>query len=281
MRLGWLTETSTTTWQRERSRKMGFTLRCCGSCSVALHRTTLTCHCGTMPTNFAGHCFRVPWITRVSGIFLLLFRGRAVGEEESPNRVRLRYADELASEFDVAGRLVAAPDPPSLADRVEVESPALQKLFLKLQPRSVGGGKVEYDLSPDVFDEMKAIHRNLLNHLWQLDPDWDCGGYTLRQFREVWLALVTFSAAHQGACLRSGAEGVGLASVVSIKKKDRWEKSIVRWSNVSRPAVSAVLTDLTFTQELHASGRKQPDIPPLQSGLCHAGCTSSIAGCSA
>ena len=119
---------------------------------------------------------------------------------------------------------------------------------------------MEYELSLDAFNGMKAIHSELMNHLWELDPNWDCGGYTLGQFREVWLALVTFSAAHQAACLRSGAEGVGLASVVSVKRKDRWEKSIVHWSNVPRPAVIAIFSDLTFTQELYASGRKQPDI---------------------
>jgi len=198
--------------------------------------------------------------SRVWDLLTLLFRARVVGEWESSDHVRLRYSDELASEFDVAGRLVAAPDPPGLADRIGPAFSALEELILKLQPRSIGGGKVEYNLSPDVFARMKTIHRDLLSHLWQLDPNWDFGGYTLGQFREIWLALAAFAAAHQRACFRSGAEGVGLASVVPVKRRDRWEKSIVRWSSVPRTTVSAILRDLTFTRELYGPGRRQPDI---------------------
>ncbi len=198
--------------------------------------------------------------SRVWDFLTLLFRQRAVAVWESPDHLRVRYSDELASEFDVAGRLVSAPDPPSETERIEFESLAFEDLIPKLRPRSTGGGKVEYDLSPTVFEEMKAIHRNVLNHLWELDPSWNLGGYTLAEFREVWLALVTFAAAHQLACFRSGAHGVGLANVVPFFKKDRWEKNIVRWSNVSRDAVNAILRDLTFRQDLYAPGRRQPDI---------------------
>jgi hypothetical protein len=190
----------------------------------------------------------------------LLFRGRAGGEWESANRVRLRYTDEVASEFDVAGRLVASPDPPGLADGIGPEFLEMEELMLKLQPRSVGGGKVDYQLSSNLFAEMKAIHRVLLKHLWELDPNWDFGGYRLADFREVWLALVTFAVAHQQACFRSGAKGWGLASVVPVKRTGRWEKLIARWSDVPRSAVNAILRDLTFTQELYGPRRKQPDI---------------------
>lgn len=72
--------------------------------------------------------------SRVWDFLTLLFRRRATGEWESPDRVRLRYADELASEFDVAGRLVATPDRPGQAHKIGVEYPALQNLILKLQP---------------------------------------------------------------------------------------------------------------------------------------------------
>ncbi len=191
----------------------------------------------------------------------LLFRGRAIGEWETSDKVCVRYTDPLASGFDVAGRLVTAPDPPGQANSVEREAPALQALIPHLRPRSIGGGKVEYEFSPRIFEEIKLIQRALLNHLWELNEDWNCGGYTIHQFREVWLALVTFASAHQAACLRTGAEGSwGLASVVPVKRRDRWEKNIVRWSNVPRTAVSAILDDLTFADELYVSGRKQPDI---------------------
>ncbi len=197
--------------------------------------------------------------SQVWDFLALLFRDRVIGEWEAPNKVHVRYADPLASGFDVAGRVVTAPDPPGIAELVDPESPAIQASLLRLKPRSIGGGKVEYELSPDVFAEMKAIHRGLIDHLWELDEGWDCGGYTVGEFREVWLALVTFAFAHQAACFRSRAQGGGLASVVPVKRKDRWVKTIARWSGVDQTAISRILDDLTFTHELYVPGRKQPD----------------------
>ena len=68
----------------------------------------------------------------------LLFRQRAVAEWQSPDHVRLRYSDELASGFDVAGRLISAPDSPAQADRIGFESLAFEDLIPKLRPRSIG-----------------------------------------------------------------------------------------------------------------------------------------------
>jgi hypothetical protein len=198
--------------------------------------------------------------SHVWDLMVLLFQGRASGEWSSVNRIELRYTDPLSSEFDVAGRVVAPPDPPGHRDRVKSQASSFEELLLKLNPRHVGGGKVGYELPPDVFGQMKEIHRNLLSHLWELDPSWDFGGYTLSQFREVWLSLVTFSFAHQYACWRSGAIGGGIRSLVPVKKIERWEKDLARWSGVSLPAVRQIINDLTFAVDLHGPGIKNPDV---------------------
>jgi hypothetical protein len=140
------------------------------------------------------------------------------------------------------------------------QAPEFEKLLSELNPRDVGGGKVKYELLPDLFDRMKAIQRPLLNHLWELDSDWNVGGYTLAEFREVWLSLVTFSLANQLACFRSGAIGGGLPSLVPVKSLQRWRKELVRWSGVSPDAVGQIIADLTFAAELRVPGKKQPDV---------------------
>lgn len=198
--------------------------------------------------------------SHVWDVMALLFQGRGRGEWNGVDRVEVSYIDPLASEFDVAGRFVAPPDPPGLRDRIAPEATAFQELLAKMNPRDVGGGKVGYDLLPDVFEQMKTMHRGLLGHLWELDGTWDLGGYTLAEFREVWLCLVTLCFAHQLACWNSGALGGGIRSLVPVKTVHRWEKELVRLSGVLRPAVSQIMTDLTFAAALHRPGTKRPDV---------------------
>lgn len=210
--------------------------------------------------------------SHVWDVMVLLFQERARGEWDGPDRIKVSYKDPLASEFDVAGRLVAPPDPPGFRDRIGPEPAAFRKLVGKMKPRDVGGGKVGYELLPDIFDAMKAVHRDLLSHLWELDGSWDVGGYTLVQFREVWLSLVTLCFAHQLACWNSGAMGGGIRSLVQVKGTSRWEKDLARRSGIAETAVSRIIADLTFTPELHRPGKKQPDVTyqpfvPLGQGL--------------
>jgi hypothetical protein len=198
--------------------------------------------------------------SHVWDMMVLLWKERARGEWDGPDRINVSYKDPLASDFDVTGRLVAPPDLPGFRDRIGTEPAAFTELVGRMKPRDVGGGKVGYDLLPDVFDAMKAVHRDLLGHIWELDGSWDLGGYTLAQFREVWLSLVTLCFAHQLACWKSGAIGGGVRSLVQVKSSSRWAKDLSRRSGVAVTAVSRIIADLTFAPELHRPGKKQPDV---------------------
>ena len=203
---------------------------------------------------------------------VLMFQGRCRGERSAVETVVVSYSDSLASEFDVAGRFIAAPDPPGFRDRITYEASVIPELLRKIEPRDAGGGKVAYDLLPDAFELAKAMHRKILGHLSELDGDWDLGGYTVAEYREVWLGLVTFCFVHQLACWHSGALGGAAKSLVPVKTVPRWEKDLVRWSGVCRAAVSQIITDLTFAAALYRRGEKRPDVSyqpfvPLSSKL--------------
>jgi hypothetical protein len=48
--------------------------------------------------------------------------------------------------------------------------------------------------------------RNVLAHIWELEPSWDLRGNTLGQFQKVWLALCTLCSIHGLVCFKTGNE---------------------------------------------------------------------------
>jgi hypothetical protein len=190
----------------------------------------------------------------------LLHRGRVIGELESDETIRLRYASPL-SDFEIAGRLLNGPDPPD-KDNTVFSSQHLDPgwLLSNVKVRHFGQGKVKYDTPNIVFDRVADSQEKLLSHLWELDGSWDLGGYTISQFRDFWIALASLCFIHHWVCLSSRSEAGALNSVVRVLKREVWQKELVRRSGLKRHTVSAILTDIIYDDSLYEPGKKHPDV---------------------
>jgi len=111
-----------------------------------------------------------------------------------------------------------------------------------------------------VFQEIAEVQREVLAPRWELGSDWDLGGYTVSEFRQFWITLLTLCWIHHNVCFFSGAKGVALASVVKMMSRHGWESEMIRRSSLELPTVRAILDDLIYDPRLYKAGNKQAEV---------------------
>ena len=190
----------------------------------------------------------------------LLQRERATGQKDSDGTIHLQYAEQLIADIEVADRFIGAPDNPELRKNIIPLDMDPRQFVADIQFQPYGPGKVRYHIPNSTFERIVVRQRQLLSHLWEIDPSWDLGGYTVSQFREFWTTLITLCWIHHWICFSSGIEGGALNSVVRVLKRRRWEKELVRWSGLNKDVVSIILDDLIYDPTLYGLGKKQPDV---------------------
>jgi hypothetical protein len=190
-----------------------------------------------------------------------LHRGAVFGERVD-GAIRLKYEDPDAETFDTCSHFLASPDPPQFEKDLEKVIPGLDpsRLLSQFEVHRHHSGRIKYSVPEEVFAEIADIQRTVTTARWELGGDWDCGGFTLTQFREVWIALLTICWIHNAICFFSGVKGGALESVVKTMSRHGWEAELTRRSGVADDAVDAILADLTYDFSLYQAGNKQSDV---------------------
>lgn len=191
-----------------------------------------------------------------------MHRGAALGERAGNGAIELEYVDADAEVFDTCSHLFASPDDPSftqgLGELVGKLDPA--KLLDGLKIRRYQEGRIKYSVPDEVFQEIAEVQREVLAPRWELGSHWDLGGYTVSEFRQFWVTLLTLCWIHHNVCFFSGAKGVAVASVVKMMSRHGWESEMIRRSSLEQPTVSAILDDLIYDSRLYETGNKQAEV---------------------
>lgn len=191
-----------------------------------------------------------------------MHRGTAIGERRADGSIRLQYVDADAEVFETCSHFVASPDTPNFEEGLSevVEKLEPTRLLQSIRIRRHDKGRIKYSVPDEVFQEIAEVEREVLASRWELGEDWDLGGYTLSEFRQFWIALLTLCWIHNSVCLFSGVKGGALASVVRMMSRHGWESEIVRRSSLEEPIVTAILDDLIYDPHLYEAGNKQAEV---------------------
>lgn len=191
-----------------------------------------------------------------------MHRGAAIGERVGNGAIRLEYADPDAEVFDTCSHLFASPDAPNLAQRlgelVEKLEPA--RLLDSIKIRRYPEGRIKYSVPDEMFQEIAEVQREVLVPRWELGNDWKLGGYTVSEFRQFWITLLTLCWIHHNVCFFSGVKGGALTSVVRMMSRHGWESEMIRRSSLEEPIVRAILDDLIYDPRLYEAGNKQAEV---------------------
>lgn len=125
--------------------------------------------------------------------------------------------------------------------------------------------QISYDISDRVWQEIyKLIERHWIESS-ELPLEWVFDSFSLKEFREVWIAFGSWMWIHSFACLNSDTIGAALEDVVMIKKKEDVINFISQRSNVSNDSTSNIINYLIYDPQIRNNDIIfQPLVPLFQ-----------------
>ena len=191
----------------------------------------------------------------------MLWRKRAVAERETDGTIRIEYVNQLAADGEIADRFIGTSSPGVSSLNLLNSAANPQNFVQNIKTQSDNKGNVKYLVPTPTFNDVAASWRNLASsQLWELGETWDLGGYTVSQFRQFYIGLLTLCWIHFWACFSSGKQGGDLDNTVIILPKEEWTERISRNCGIETNITGAILNDLIYDSGLYKSNAKQPDV---------------------
>lgn len=154
--------------------------------------------------------------SRVWDLLTMVWRERATAEREADGTIIVRYANQLATDGEVADRFIGTSDNPNIG--LDSLDPGIdQHDFLrKIVTKKDEGGKTNYLVPAPVFERVVIAFRRYVSQLSELDGSSALGGYTLSQFKEFWTSLLALCWIQFWACFSSGTIGGDLDNTIIV-----------------------------------------------------------------
>lgn len=194
-------------------------------------------------------------------ILTLLHRDQLQGEREE-DTITVRPINQFTPAQDVADRFISSPDTPEMKQTQEIGK-YREEILSRTQNityQSKVEAKIKYTFTDEVFQNLKEYLLDITKSLWELNPNWDLGGYTFGEFRNFWMTLLSLTLINQSACIKSGLRQGAINSTVIIKSKTRFIRELSRHSELNEEKVTLILNDLIYNPEINKTGQKQADV---------------------
>lgn len=192
----------------------------------------------------------------------LLFRKKSKIIKEDDNKIYHKLNSELEQDFDLADRFMRLnKDSFSWEKALSGDIKKINNSLINVEKQDSGNSRIKYSLPDDIYNKIKDSINEAYKSRWELDESWDLGGYTIKQFRSLWVSLVALCFAHSRICFFSGVKSMAMNSVVKVLPRRRWENELSERSDLDKNIVKIILDDLIFDYSLfQTSNKKYPDI---------------------
>lgn len=131
-----------------------------------------------------------------------------------------------------------------------VRNISLVKEKLKRSITLKNRSEVEYSIEDDVWKAHYNACLMQIDSTKELPDDWSFAFFTMQEYRQVWAVLLTLALIHNEACLISGAEGMGLDSVILIKTLDELTDFVSEKSGIGFDKVKQVIDYLIYDENI-------------------------------
>jgi hypothetical protein len=195
--------------------------------------------------------------SKVWDLMSMLHRGLIEASKENDETIHLKFASELNKEMDFAGTILNDPYGPELSEPI-LTPDVIHDIATSVTVQSVD--PLSYQVSDDLFSRMFDRISRMTSDKWEMDPNWNLGGYTLAQLRTLANTLDTICTIHGEVSRRLDNPQTILAAIIKYHPKNTWMRILARRSRLSQEVVAAILSDLTYDGTLYAAGSKQPHI---------------------
>jgi hypothetical protein len=133
-------------------------------------------------------------------------------------------------------------------------SPELQHLFNDLFQQARPAGlqkKFQYEPSIELIEALRPEYRERLDSNFRHPDSFQLNGYSLAEFKAVYVALLILSAIHEYICYPWDKPGQPIpeSSLVMVKKRFQWITQLNSISGVPKTTCATIVMDLTLRPE--------------------------------
>jgi hypothetical protein len=134
------------------------------------------------------------------------------------------------------------------------QSPEVQRLFGELFRQARPAGllkKFHYEPSPELIEALRPEYQDRLDSNFRHPNSFQLNGYSLADFKAVYVALLILCAIHEYICYPwdKPGEPIPESSLVMVKKRALWVKKLTDISGVRLATCEAIVKDLTLRPE--------------------------------
>jgi hypothetical protein len=196
--------------------------------------------------------------SKVWDLLSLMRRGHIQGSKEDDKTIRLTFSSNLNRELSMANMFIAAPYGPVLSEPLvtpEVNQDILNSVRIQqIDPQ------LNYQVTDALFSRLSERVQRMTAEPWEMDPEWDLGGYTIAQLRKLRVTMDTLCVIHGQVSRALGGPVTILKSIIKYHPRSIWERILTRRSRLPQKVVSTILTDLIYDTALYGPKKKQPHI---------------------
>lgn len=104
--------------------------------------------------------------------------------------------------------------------------------------------RIDYEFPEQFARKLTVLMYSVYEAIWLLDDDWDCGGYSVKQYRWFWSGLLAISILHD-LCVWF-ARNVYFESLVPVRSFPCWIHLLKSITGLSESCLKMMLEDFTF-----------------------------------
>jgi hypothetical protein len=127
----------------------------------------------------------------------------------------------------------------------------LDELFHASRQRGLAR-KFSYEPSPELIEALRPQYRARLDDNFRHHDDFQLHGYSLREFKELYVALLILCAIHEYICYPFDSFGhpIPTSSLVMVKSRRTWTSELSKISKLRKALCEKTLDDLTLNPSI-------------------------------
>lgn len=111
-------------------------------------------------------------------------------------------------------------------------------------------GRICYNYNRDIWDAFGQFAHAQWDYTKTLPETWTFDSFSLKDYKETWIAIATLCYIHSTACIKSNAPGMAVEDSVILIEEDKFVESIANLSGVGQDSILRIIQYITYNKAL-------------------------------
>lgn len=202
----------------------------------------------------AGELFnRLEKYTLFSDLMLMLFAGHLSIRKRNRRNYELKFGSFIQAKTEAMQRFWGGPESLIGPSRNVVLNKMTAQIYLaRCAPHSrLRDRRLQFSFDEQVLKWLLENTNTLLQPHWHFDSTWDLGGYTVAEFREVWMVLLCIALVQRELSVLFAHSVDDQVAYLDQKLKTEtfaeWQALLTRLTGIDAAMTGQIINDLTFS----------------------------------